>query len=104
MRFFLKRLFVFSLPILIWIVLVAFVDPYNYLRNDLNTIDNRLKLDISAKINRPLFQLIEYKNHPTNGILLGDSRANSLKIDVIQTIQIINLQTLPMVEGLCKKL
>ena len=84
MRFFIKSLFVFSSPILIWIVLVAFIDPYNYLRNDLNNIENQSKLDISAKINRPLFQLIGYKNHATPGILLGDSRANSLKIDIIQ--------------------
>lgn len=84
MRIFLKRFFVFSLPILIWIVLVAFIDPYNYFRNDLNTIEKQLKLDISAKINRPLFQLIGYENYTTPGILLGDSRTKSLKIDLFQ--------------------
>lgn len=84
MRYFIKWILVFSLPLLLWVILVVLIDPYNYLKVNLNIIDNRLKRGISSNLNRPLFQLLDYKNHPTPNIILGDSRANSLKSVIIK--------------------
>jgi hypothetical protein len=83
MRQFIKWVLIFSLPLIIWIILVVIVDPYNYFSFGPNLIGNRLKTGISYKLNRPLYQLLEYDDHPTNSILLGDSRTASLKSEII---------------------
>jgi hypothetical protein len=83
MRKFIKWVLTFSLPLIIWIILVVLVDPYNYFSFGPKIIDNRLKMEISYKLNRPLFQLLGYKSHPTPSILLGDSRTACLKSEII---------------------
>jgi len=76
---FIKKNVLFSIPIFIWIFIVIVIDPFNYLKFGLKTINYSSKRAISGVLNRPLFQLLEYKNNPSPNILLGDSRANSLK-------------------------
>ncbi|MDO9254577.1 MAG: hypothetical protein Q7U54_03620 [Bacteroidales bacterium] len=83
MRKFIKWVLIFSLPLIIWFILVVLVDPYNYFSYGPKIIDNRLKMGISYKLNRPLFQLLAFKNHPTPSILLGDSRTACLKSEII---------------------
>lgn len=85
MRHLATKLLAFSTPFIIWLIIILLVDPYNYNNtNRLNIIDTRLKYDISYKLNRPLYQLLEYKNHPNYSILLGDSRANSLNCELFK--------------------
>jgi len=84
MHKFIKRILIFSLPFIFWLVLVVVIDPYNYFKSGFKAIDNHLKKESAFKLNRPLFQLLAYENHPTNSILLGDSRANSLKSNIIR--------------------
>lgn len=83
MRKFIKWVLLFSLPLIIWIILVVLVDPYNYFSFGPKIIDNRFKMGISYKLNRPLYQLLGYNNHPTPSILLGDSRTACLKSEII---------------------
>jgi hypothetical protein len=84
MQKFIKRILVFSLPFIVWLVVVVLIDPFNYFKYSLNVIDNNLKKESAFKLNRPLFQLLAYENHPTSSILLGDSRANSLKCEILK--------------------
>lgn len=84
MQKFSKTILAFSLPLLIWLVLVVVIDPYNYFKSGFNIIDLHYKKESAFKLNRPLFQLLAYENHPTNSILLGDSRTNGLKSNVIK--------------------
>lgn len=81
MKSFILKSIYFLLPLIIWAIAVIFIDPYNFFSNNLNLVDDKLKSNISHKLNRPLFQLLKFKHSKSNAIILGDSRANSLNID-----------------------
>ena len=83
MKYFIIRFFYFTLPFLLWLLIVILIDPYNYFSNSM-IIDNSLKMETSFKLNRPLYQLLDFKNHPTTNILLGDSRTNNLKVEIFK--------------------
>jgi hypothetical protein len=83
-RFIIKNIVFFS-PFILWISLVVLVDPYIYFPK-VDYVDKNIKIDISYKLNRPLFQLINFKNNPTHSILLGDSRANRLNVCIIKKL------------------
>lgn len=83
MKNFLTRTIYFSLPFLFWLILVLLIDPYNYYSDSL-FVDNNLKKETAFKLNRPLYQLLEFKNHPTKSILLGDSRTNNLAVELFK--------------------
>jgi hypothetical protein len=74
---------VFFIPFFIWLIIVLIVDPYNFYSFSQKLINFRLKQNISYKINRPLFQVLKFEQKPTNCIVLGDSRANSIDVDFI---------------------
>ena len=82
MKTILTRLFIFSLPFWLYLLLVGIIDPFNYLSSD-NFIENELKTEISYKSHYPLWKLNNFKNDPNSNILLGDSRTNSLSTDTI---------------------
>lgn len=71
------------MPFLLWLIGVLLMDPYNYYSNTI-LIDTTLKKETSFQLNRPLYQLLEYKNHPTKSILLGDSRTNNLDVGIFK--------------------
>lgn len=83
MNYFIKRVLYFTLPFLLWLIGVLLIDPYNYYSNTI-LIDTKLKKETSFQLNRPLYQLLEYKKHPTKSILLGDSRTNNLDVEIFK--------------------
>ncbi len=86
MKKFLTNFCFFSIPFFICLLLVLLIDPYNYFYKSLNIADRQLKLDVSLKLHRPLYQLLDFKNHPAKRILLGDSRTYALDVDIIKEI------------------
>jgi hypothetical protein len=86
MRHFLSRTFIFITPFIFWLLVVLLIDPYNFLSHSSGIIDNQVKTNISYRLNYPLFKLIKYQKHPTQYILLGDSRTNSMDIKVVKEI------------------
>lgn len=68
------------MPFLVWILIIISIDPYNYFSKNLNIVDNQVKLDIPYKLNPSLYKLLEFKKHPTQYILLGDSRTDALNV------------------------
>jgi len=83
---FLKNIFYFSVPFIVLIAVLVYVDPYNVLRKEKNGELEKLKEKISYRINYPLFALQKYDNDPADIIILGDSRANSLKEDLFEQV------------------
>jgi hypothetical protein len=78
MYLFIKKISAFSIPFLIYLLLACWIDPYNIIHNEKNPKLIELKSKISYELNRPLYKLQIYKNHPTDVILLGDSRTELL--------------------------
>ena len=72
MKKFISNLFYFSVPLLIWAVLILIIDPFNYF--NLIDLKNESPKYNAEKLNTLLFRTIDFKNDPTNNILIGDSR------------------------------
>ncbi len=86
MKYFIHRIILFSLPIIIYILVAVYIDPYNIIRTENNAKLNDLKAKISAKLNYPLYKLQKFSNNPTEVILLGDSRTDKLNTLVFDSI------------------
>ena len=84
MRKYLKRIAIFQIPCIIYLLLIVVIDPYNYFPATENIVNSALKKEISYKYNYRLYKLLEFEKHPTSVIILGDSRANNLNDNVIR--------------------
>ena len=86
MKHFIKKNLFYSIPLIIYVLLVLFVDPYNIILKEKNQKMLELKSQISYRINYPLFKLNEYDKNPTDIILLGDSRVDKLNPEVFEQL------------------
>lgn len=94
MKKFISTILYFLLPFLFMTMILIYIDPYNIIRREKNEDLLRLKKQISYKKNYALFKLQEYYYNPTDVIVLGDSRANSLgakSFDSISDEKVTNL-------------
>ncbi len=83
---FLKNIFYFSVPFIVLTILLVYIDPYNIIRKEKNSELQRVKQQISYRVNYPLFGLQKYDNNPTDIIILGDSRANSINENLFEEV------------------
>ena len=84
MRKLYKNLFLFSIPVLLWIVALLVVDPYGYYNT--NLVKSKTKDYIAYNQNFILYDFIKYKKKPTPYILLGDSKIANLDTTVINKV------------------
>jgi hypothetical protein len=84
-RRFFKRGLIFASPLLLWVLLVVVVDPFNYL-NWLHVIPEQVKKDNSASLNSLLFNMLKEVHDPCENLIIGDSRAEDLPLDYIEKI------------------
>lgn len=82
MKSFIYKLILFFIPLGIYLLLAAIIDPYHYFKNN-TFIKNDVKANISYKIHYPLWKLTNFKTHPTATILLGDSRTDAISTNLI---------------------
>ena len=73
MKTFIKNSFLLVFPFIMYLALIVFVDPYNYLETSRT---NSKKCEIAENIEPHLFRIIKFQNFPKNNIALGDSRVN----------------------------
>ncbi|MDF2882797.1 MAG: hypothetical protein K0R54_3354 [Clostridiaceae bacterium] len=59
------------------------VDPYNYNEKYNLGFD---KKEVSYRMNYRIYKILEFKNHPCNDILLGDSRSDSISTEEIKNV------------------
>ena len=67
-----RKSLIFLFPVLLWIMTVIFVDPFNYF-NYSNKISEQSKLKSAQRLNSLLFNSIQFKNNPKPNIIIGDS-------------------------------
>ena len=85
MKVFIKRISLFSIPILLWLGIFVLIDPFNYF-NISNLIDDSIKkstLDrgITTRINeQALWKLLEYDRLNSENVIIGDSRITAINI------------------------
>jgi hypothetical protein len=75
MKTFVLKVFLFSIPFLLLVLVELLIDPFNYFSEEKNTELLNLKEDISQKSNPYLYKLITYDRYPYPIIILGDSRS-----------------------------
>ena len=93
LKILLRKGSVFILPIIAWLCIVVIVDPFNYF-NLSNTISQHSKEKSAQKLNSLLYNSINFKNHPTNSVIIGDSRIRRLPIQQLKKLTGDNYYTL----------
>ena len=79
MKNFIIKIITFTVPFLIFILLVIFIDPYNFISTEKNQKIIYHKKKISKHLNEPLYKLINFSHNATDIIFLGDSRTGNIK-------------------------
>ena len=79
------KLGIFIIPIILYIVVLSKIDPFNYF-SDSNIISEETEYKTARKLNSLLYNAINFKNHPTPNIIIGDSRIKRLPISEIEKI------------------
>jgi len=73
MKKFILKLTLFSLPFVLWFGLVAWMDPFNFFQNN-SPAELALRESEIRPLNSMLFNMIKYKNAPSEVVFIGDSR------------------------------
>ena len=77
--------FIFIIPIIAWICIVVTIDPFNYF-NLTKTISQQSKEKSAQKLNSLLYNSLQFKNHPTTTVIIGDSRIRRLPTERIKEL------------------
>ena len=83
MKRFLLNVALLSIPLVLYLIVVAIMDPFNYL-NWSKAITDETKKQISFDVEPHLFKMLEFENNPRRNLMLGDSRTNSLYVSMDQ--------------------
>ncbi len=86
MRTFLIKGTLFSLPFVIWGLLILLIDPYNYFRPTSPLIPNEVKAATSYRLNYAIWKMVGYRRDGCPNILLGDSRVDELDAALISQV------------------
>ena len=84
-RRFFKTGIIFASPLLVWVLLVVLVDPFDYF-NWSHVISEQVKKDNAASLNSLLFNMLKEVHNPCNNLIIGDSRAEDLPLEHIEKI------------------
>lgn len=79
------RLGIFIIPILLYTLILSKIDPFNYF-SDNNILSQKTEYQTARKLNSLLYNTINFKNHPTPNIIIGDSRIRRLPTTEIEEI------------------
>jgi hypothetical protein len=93
-KLFIKKIIIFSIIFLLYLIIACWIDPYNIIHVEHNPKLIELKSQISYKFNYPLYKLQQYTEQPTDVVLLGDSRTdklNSSKFAKVTQLKTTNL-------------
>ena len=84
MKTLLFKIAIFSLPFLLWLVLLVLVDPFDFFVVS-KLIPAEVKRRTSYKLNSRLWKAVEFQRNPTPNILLGDSRTDQIDAKLISS-------------------
>ena len=77
MKGFINNGLFFIIPFIVYGLLIAFIDPFNYL-NGFGITSEEKRIAIAQDIEPHLYKLIAFQNDPKKNWVLGDSRSNGL--------------------------
>jgi hypothetical protein len=83
-RFFKKGL-IFASPLLVWVLMVVVIDPFDYF-NWSNAFSDKVKEENAASLNTLLFNMLKEVHKPCENLIIGDSRAEDLPLEYIEKI------------------
>lgn len=84
-RRFLKKGLIFASPLLLWVLLVVVVDPFDYFDWS-HVVSGQVKKDNAASLNSILFNMLKEVHNPCENLIIGDSRAEDLPLEYIEKI------------------
>ena len=85
MKKLLKNSCLFCIPIVLWVVFILIVDPFNYF-NKASIIPISTKIENAKPLNNLMFNIFEEVHSPIQNLLIGDSRTNALPINYIEKV------------------
>jgi len=74
------------LPLVLYISVAFFVDPFSIIHSESNSRIAAVKAEIASRLNYPLFKLQRFTKNPSEIILLGDSRTDKLSVLVFENL------------------
>jgi len=84
-RQFFKKGLLFASPLLLWVLAVVVVDPFDYF--DLSHVfPEQAKIENAATLNTLVFNMLKEKHTPCENLIIGDSRAEALPLEYIEQI------------------
>jgi hypothetical protein len=84
-RRFLKKGLLFASPLLLWVLAVVIVDPFDYF-NVSHAFSEANKIQNAAALNTLVFNMLKEKHAPCENLIIGDSRAESLPLAQIERL------------------
>ncbi len=85
------RALLFAIPIIIYILIIFIVDPYNFL-NVFHVISDKDKFtviqrtDESSPRGNILWKTVKFKREPVSKVIIGDSQGKDINVDLIEEI------------------
>lgn len=76
---------IFLIPFLLLISSIVVIDPFNYF-HIFKLTDDTVKKQLSSQINYALWKVIDFKDKPAPNIILGDSRMNKIRSEVVKEL------------------
>lgn len=102
MRIFIRKIFLFSLLPVLYVLIATLLDPFGIIYETRNSKMKMVKTRVARKVNVSLLRLQQFTFNPADIVLLGDSRTELLKSTEFEKIsgdKTINLafggETLP---------
>ncbi len=88
-----RKSFLFGIPFLLWIIAAITIDPFDYF--DLShVIPEPIKVANAASLNEMLFNMMKEVHHPSENLIIGDSRVENFSLDQIKAITGLNYHRL----------
>ncbi len=84
-RRFFKKSLLFCAPLLVWILAIVVVDPFDYF-NYSRVFSEESKMENAAPLNRLVFNMLREKHAPSDHLIIGDSRAEDMPVEYIAQI------------------
>jgi len=84
-RRFFKKSLLFAAPLLVWIMAVVVVDPFDYF-NLSHAFSEPAKIANAASLNSLVFNMLKEEHAPCENLIIGDSRAESLPLEQIEAL------------------
>ncbi len=81
----LKRMALFSVPFVVYVLLIFAVDPFNFLTSS-SFVSDDVKRSTAFQLNPCVWKMAEFDKVPKDKILLGDSRMQSLKSEDVKAV------------------